>query len=359
MLDRPLKVAIIGCGNIAKTYAEQLEDYEEIDLVGFSDLDQTRAIDMAKSYDSYAYSDTAELYQDANIDLIVNLTIHSAHFEINRSCLENNKHVYSEKPLACSFKEASDLVDIATQRGKLLFSAPITFLGESQQATWNLLDNNRLGKLRLAYAEINHGRIENWHPNPKPFYDIGVLWDVAIYPLTLLTAYLGPVESVRTEASILYPERQDLEQKSFVVETPDCYVLHLKTVSEVVIRLSANFYALHSAQGSAVEIHGDLGSLVLDSSYLFNSDIHYWNKECSKMANPKAITTTFPNGYTGIEFARGLRWIAKQILAGTESACDPRQALHVIEVLEKAGLSLKQKKRLNLESTFDLQRIRY
>ena len=66
---------------------------------------------------------------------------------------------------------------------------------------------DRLGPVRAVYAEVNHGRIERWHPAPVPFYEVGVMVDVGVYPLTLATSMLGPARSVRAWSWELMADR--------------------------------------------------------------------------------------------------------------------------------------------------------
>ena len=100
--------------------------------------------------------------------------------------------MYSEKPLALRASEAHELVALAAARGLRLGCSPSTFLGEAQQTAAALIRSGRLGTVRAIYAEVNWGRIETWHPAPAPFFDVGALVDVGVYPLTLVTTMLGP-----------------------------------------------------------------------------------------------------------------------------------------------------------------------
>ena len=54
------------------------------------------------------------------------------------AALAAGKHVHSEKPLALSYAEARELVELAKRRGVRLSSAPATLLGEAQQSAWKL-----------------------------------------------------------------------------------------------------------------------------------------------------------------------------------------------------------------------------
>ena len=99
-------------------------------------------------------------------------------------------------------EESWALVNLAKEKGLRFSSSPITYMGEAQDAAWSILESGKLGTVRLVYAEVNHGFIEAWHPNPQPFYDLGVIWDVAVYPLTLMTAFLLGLAMVGASESL-------------------------------------------------------------------------------------------------------------------------------------------------------------
>src|SRR5689334_22423347 len=191
-----LRIAIIGCGNIATAYAETLRPYKHIEMLGATDIDQARAHRYVETYGGRVYGTLEDILGDETVDLVVNLTIHHAHFTVIKQCLNAGKHVYSEKPLSLMAQEAWELVDLANLKGLRLSCAPITLLGEAQQTAWKIIREGLLGTVRLAYAEANWGRIESWHPAPGPFYEVGPLFDVGVYPLTILTAIFGPAHKV-------------------------------------------------------------------------------------------------------------------------------------------------------------------
>lgn len=322
-------VAIVGCGNIARAYVEDLRKYPEIRLLGFSDLDPKRARAFAGEYGGRAYSSIDEVLSDSEVELVVNLTIHHAHEEVIDRCLDAGRHVHTEKPLALSAAAARRLTEKAVSLGLRLSSAPTTWMGGPQQATARLLRSGRIGRVRLAYAEINHGRIETWHPNPEPFYDVGVLWDVGIYPVTLLTAFLGPVCCVSSQQKLLLPDRVTKEGKPFSVTRPDYIQALLTFTSGTQARLTCNFYTVGSKQGSSIEFHGDSGSLVLESAFKFNSTVDH-----ADYGEPlKPIEEEIPRR-DKVEFALGVRELAQAIAGGRPHRASAEQAAHVIEVME-------------------------
>src|SRR6185503_19199975 len=103
MSQKKLGVGILGCGNIAGAYAENLVTYPEIELVGMSDVDTARAEALAAKTGGRAYPSMEAMLADEKIELVVNLTIHHAHKETTTRCLEAGKHVHSEKPMALTY----------------------------------------------------------------------------------------------------------------------------------------------------------------------------------------------------------------------------------------------------------------
>jgi predicted dehydrogenase len=324
-----LATVIVGCGNIAKTYAKDLKTYPEISLLGFSDLDTARAEAFAAEFGGRTYPTLEAVLADPAVQLVVNLTIHHAHEAVIGQCLAAGKHVHTEKPLALTAAAARRLAAEAEARGLRLSSAPITWMGEPQQAVAAVLRSGELGRIRQVYAENNHGRIEAWHPNPAPFYDVGIVWDVCIYPLTLLTAFLGPVRSVQAMHRLLIADRQTKDGAPFTITRPDFVVALLDFADGTTARLSGNFYNNASKQGSSVEFHGDAGSLVLGSSFMFNATV----ERCA-YGQPLAAVALERPGIDGIEFGRGVQELARAIAEGRPHRASAAHAAHVIEIME-------------------------
>lgn len=326
--QRKVKAGIIGCGNIARAYSDQISTYANCELVGFADIAQERAQQYAETYGKKAYGSPDELINDPDIEVVVNLTIHFAHYEVIKKALHAGKHVHTEKPFAMKVEEARELVELAKEKGLRLTSAPTTIMGESQQALAKLVREGKLGTVRVAYAEVNHGRIESWHPNPEPFYEVGPLWDVGIYQITLMTAILGPVRRVHGYQKLLSPNRVTKEGREFSIRTPEFYVATLDFESGAVGRLTANFYIANTRQGGSLELHGDIGSAHLGSFQGFNSGVTY-----GKFKEPMEEVPLAKEGFQGVEFARCMEDLADAIIHDRPHRADASHAYHVVEVI--------------------------
>ncbi len=342
-------VAIIGCGNIAEPYAENLVDYPEIELVGVADLVQARAEALAETAGCEAYPSMDALLADDRVDLVVNLTTHHAHKAVTEQCLRAGKHVHSEKPLALTYAEAQELVALAETQGLRLGSSPFTFMGEAQQTVWKLLREERIGAVRAIYAEVNWGRIERWHPAPEPFYDVGALYDVGVYPLTLITAIFGPAQRVTAYGRVLLPERETLDGTPYVLETPDFVVAVVELASGPVIRLTADFYVDgHNTKQHGVEFHGDAGSLYLSSWHNFDATV-----ELADFGEDYTPVSPLRMPYRGVEWGRAVRETAAALREDRPHRATGAQAAHIVEILNAVSQSLKSEKPVTVHSTFD------
>jgi predicted dehydrogenase len=346
-MSRKIRIAIVGCGNIADRYADRIKTYAACELVGFSDLDPARAKAFAAKFGGKAYESLEAMLADPTIELVVNLTIHFAHYEVIKQCLNAGKHVHSEKPLAVRYSEARELVELAERRGLRLGCAPITYMGEAQQTAWKIIRSGKAGPIRLVYADINHGRIEEWHPNPEPFYEVGIQWDVGVYPLTLLTTIFGPVRRVTATGKVVHPHRVTKEGRKFTITTPDFVLAMLEFEQGLTARLSANFYVKGGKQGGGVEFTGDLGSVYLGNFQDFSAKVEY-----APLGQPFVEVPPVRPPFQGAEFARAVDEMTQAMIAGRSQRATGAQAAHVVEILEAMGTSMQRGGGVAVTSSF-------
>ena len=145
MDQKPLNLAIVGCGNIARAYGKSLQPYPQLKLLGATDHVLKLAEDYVATFGGKVYPSLEALLADEEIDLVINLTIHRAHMEVITKCLNAGKDVYSEKRIALTSEEAWKLVTLAQEKGRRFGCAPITILGEGQQTAWKAIRDDLLG----------------------------------------------------------------------------------------------------------------------------------------------------------------------------------------------------------------------
>lgn len=128
MTQTKLRIGIVGCGNISMAYLRNALLFGRVEITACADIKADAAARRAAEFGLRAM-DVDTLMADPDIDLVLNLTIPAAHFDISMQTLSAGKHVFTEKPLAVTAEAGRRLVTTAISRGLALGSAPDTFLG--------------------------------------------------------------------------------------------------------------------------------------------------------------------------------------------------------------------------------------
>ena len=234
-------------------------------------------------------------------------------------------------------------------KGVRLACSPATFLGEAQQTIGAIIRGGELGTVRAVYADVNWGRIESWHPAPIPFYDVGVLVDVGVYPLTIATAFLGPAVAIEARGWELLPERVTTGGERYRIGSPDLIVAMVELSGGAVVRLTGSFYVGRpSGPQGFMEFHGDAASLSLSSFQDFHATVQ--QGPVGGTYEPVALVR---EPYAGIAWGRGVADLARAIAADRPQRVTGEHAAHVVDILSAARQSMRERRRVEIESTFD------
>jgi predicted dehydrogenase len=195
----PVKVGVIGAGNISDQYLRNLVGYPDVEVVAVADLDLERAREQAAKHGVASAGTVAELLARPDIELVLNLTIPRAHAEVARSAVEAGKHVWGEKPITMDRVSARRLLDAARQRGVLVGNAPDTVLGDGIQTSRRLLEQGRIGTPQTVLTIMQGPGPDAWHPRPQFLFarGAGPLFDIGPYHVATMAHLLGPIERVQ------------------------------------------------------------------------------------------------------------------------------------------------------------------
>ena len=198
-MQKVFKVGLIGCGHIAETYFKGHKYFNNFRIIKCADIKHSAAKKCASLYKIKAVS-VKDILKDKEIEIILNLTIPKAHFEVSKKALLNNKHVYTEKPMAIDVEHGKELVKIAKRKKLYIGNAPDTFLGGGNQKSKELIEKNQIGKINLGNIIFAYPGVQSYHPHPEPWFakkEGGPVIDMGPYYLTALVNLLGPAKEVR------------------------------------------------------------------------------------------------------------------------------------------------------------------
>jgi pyrroline-5-carboxylate reductase len=108
IMNKVMGVGIIGCGNISWAYLKLAQLFKAIEVRAVADVNMSAAEARAKEFGVKAQS-VKQLLRNPDIQIVVNLTVPAVHHKVSKQILEAGKHVYTEKPLTLSYKDALSL----------------------------------------------------------------------------------------------------------------------------------------------------------------------------------------------------------------------------------------------------------
>jgi predicted dehydrogenase len=360
----PIKLGIVGCGNISDAYFKGAERSSLVTVEACADMLPEAAQAKAAAYGVEARSLDA-LLDDPEIAIVVNLTVPLAHAEVSARIIEAGKHVYSEKPLGVTVAEARALVEAAAAKGVRVGSAPDTFLGAAHQAVRRAVDAGQIGRVVAgAVCFATHG-MESWHPNPGFFFKRGggPVLDIGCYPITQLLNVLGPVARVTAEASRGSATRtvtSELLQGQVIeveVSTTVNGVLAFANGANVAFTASWDIWK-HTRP--PIELHGTEGSILNPDPNFFGGTPRLsaagrdW-QDLSIEGHPfGAPNRPLRSGAMVADYRLvGVLDMAAAITEGRPHRCNGDLALHALEVMEALELSSLEGRHIAIRSVFD------
>ena len=381
-MNKVFKVGLIGCGHISETYFRAEKYFNNIKIVKCADINHRIALKCAKTYKIKALS-VRELLKDQEVEIILNLTIPKAHYQIAKQSLLNGKHVYSEKPMAINFKDGKDLLKIAKSRKLYIGNAPDTFLGGGIQKSKELVDKKIIGKIKLGNAIFAFPGVQSYHPNPEPWFakkEGGPVIDMGPYYLTALVNLLGPakkvagsiVNGVKRRTIGIGPKKN----KTFKVECPTTYLSTIIFENGTVIRLTLSFDVI-AHQRNHIELYGDKGSMIVPDPNMFGGSVYV----CKKLGKPwkEYKTNKMPLGRINIRSqssranesptnanyrGAGLAEMAYAIENKKINKCNGELSLHVLDIIQSTmkasitGIPQKIKTKCKMPKKFSNEEIK-
>ena len=113
-----IAAGVIGTGFIGPAHVEAARRLGNVDIVAVAEANEDLAKEKAAAMSiPKAYGSYQELLADDEIQVVHNCTPNHIHFQVNKDILAAGKHVISEKPLAMSTAESSELVRLANESG--------------------------------------------------------------------------------------------------------------------------------------------------------------------------------------------------------------------------------------------------
>lgn len=178
-----LRVGVIGTGHLgtfhAKTYSA-LEKKRGISLAGVCDIEEKRAKEIAKKYNTRHFVDYRDMLEEVDAVSIVVPT--SLHHTVARDFLNAGVHILIEKPITETQEEADELLRLAEEKKLTLQVGHIERFNSAVRAIEPFLKKPRFIECQRLGSIRKKERVQ----------DVGVVLDLMIHDIDII---LGLVNS--------------------------------------------------------------------------------------------------------------------------------------------------------------------
>lgn len=349
--EKKIKIAIIGCGSVSGQYLPHLSKSPYVELVSVCDIKPERAKKRAEEFNvPNHFPHIDQLLAGPDFDLMVTLTDMQEHGRLNKQALNAGRHVWSEKPLANTYKEGKALVDLAESRKLRIWGAPAVVNSPQFAFMSKALQEGKLGKVSSAHAHYGHTG-PTWSAF---FYEEGggSLPDLGVYNIATLTGLLGPAKSLVAMTSIVTPDREVDDKGKIPVKAEDNAMILMDHGNGVIshVQCGFNYFDPYGHEGKGQDrptiiIWGTQGNMALVGYDWapYGVDMATRDHEQSQRFLPDPGTYVWQQGATVI---------SESFITGKEPLINVYHALHVLEIIEAARESGKTGKRIKLQSEF-------
>jgi UDP-N-acetyl-2-amino-2-deoxyglucuronate dehydrogenase len=340
--DRPIKIALVGCGRISTKHFDAIKKYpHDLNLVAVCDSD-TVALDKAiAQLNVPGYLNLDELLQQTDVDLVSLCTPSGLHAEQTIKVAQYGKNVITEKPMATKWSDGIRMVKACDHAGVRLFVVKQNRHNATLQLLKQAVQKRRFGKIYMVNVNVLWSRPQNYYDQAKWRgtweFDGGALMNQASHYIDLLDWLIGPVANVHAMTGTLARN----------IEVEDTGVVNFRWRSGTLGSVSVTMLSYPQNIEGSITVLGEKGSVKIGG--LAVNDIELWNFDDSQpednMIKDASYNTTSVYGFGHPAYYAN---VIKVLRGECEPETDGREGLKSLEILIAAYLSARDQKEIAL-----------
>ncbi|HVO73054.1 MAG TPA: Gfo/Idh/MocA family oxidoreductase [Ignavibacteriaceae bacterium] len=167
-----LKVGVIGTGHLGKLHMKMFNKIESCELKGIYDINSEQADSAAAEYHTQVFESMENLLRSVAAVSIAATT--SEHYKLAKKALENNVHVFVEKPITSEINQAEELVKISNEKNLNLQVGHIERFNPALISLEEYIDNPMF---------VQTDRLAQFNPRGT---DVAVVLDLMIHDIDVI-----------------------------------------------------------------------------------------------------------------------------------------------------------------------------
>ena len=288
-MQKTIKVAVIGCGNIGKRHIAVLDAEEQTELVAICDSDEARCRELSALYhDVPYYTDYRQMLQEVKADLVHVATPHAMHAEMAIEVARSGKHVLVEKPFALTEEDGMRMIAEARKNNVKMYVVKQNRYNIPVKLTQEALTSGKLGRVFMVKCDVLWNRYEGYYSESewrgKIATEGGALFTQASHFIDLLVWWFGDIETATAT----------IDTKNHDIEIEDCGIATVKFDSGVLGSITWTTCVYNKNYEGSITIIGENGTIKIGGKYL--NKIEYWDVKAFPLQDGLDYTDT-PNLY--------------------------------------------------------------
>jgi UDP-N-acetyl-2-amino-2-deoxyglucuronate dehydrogenase len=263
------RIALVGCGRIAKNHVDAIGRIDGLEIVAACDDDISRAKAIAEPLSIPAFTSYEKMLADVECDVVAICTPSGLHPAQGVIAARAGKHVVTEKPMAISLKGADELVHACDAARVHLFVVKQNRLNAPVQLLKRAVDKGRFGRLYMASCTVFWARPQDYY-DQAPWrgtweFDGGAFMNQASHYVDLIQWLMGPVESVMAKTATLARK----------IETEDTGVAILKFRSGALGVIEVTMLTYPKNMEGSVTLLGEKGTAKIGGTAV--NKVEHWD----------------------------------------------------------------------------------
>jgi len=153
------KIIVAGCGGMSDQWIEIAKARDDCEIVAFVDINNEAANKRKQKHSLQAkiYTNVSEALEKETANLLFDVTVPEAHFEVVTTALKAGCHVFGEKPMSDSLENAEKMVSCAIETNREYFVMQNRRYLSGLVTLKNFLQSCKLGKIGQISANFQLG----------------------------------------------------------------------------------------------------------------------------------------------------------------------------------------------------------
>jgi UDP-N-acetyl-2-amino-2-deoxyglucuronate dehydrogenase len=342
IVDRKIKIAVVGCGRIAKNHFASIQQHaDNLELVAICDINRSLLAEKAQELQVPGFTDLATMLQQVDIDLVSICTPSGLHPEQTIIAARNGVHVMTEKPMATRWKDGVSMVKACDEAHVRLFVIKQNRRNSTLQLLKRAVTEKRFGQIYMVSLNVFWTRPQEYYDSAKWRgtweLDGGAFMNQASHYVDLLEWLIGPIADIQAMTGTLDRD----------IEVEDTGVMNIRWRNGAMGSMNVTMLTYPKNLEGSITILGEKGTVRVGGVAV--NDIQHWEFSEAKNYDTQVKEANYQTtSVYGFGHPLYFKNVIDVLRGEAEPETDGREGLKSLEVLIATYLSARDNRTISL-----------